>query len=135
MERFYEQCLLGFSHKHPGHLRIEKRFFCPKWETVDADSIQKTSMENEYLIPSTEDASLIYIVNSIIGVCTCPVGMSGAPCKHQGAVAMKFHIAIFNFLPSLTPNDRMLYSYITFGKTAFIVLFLLICKITNLSFY
>ena len=82
MERFYEQCLLGFSHKHPGHLRIEKRFFCPKWETVDADSIQKTSVENEYLIPSMEDASLIYTVNSIIGVCTCPVSMSGAPCKH-----------------------------------------------------
>ena len=75
------------------------------------------------MIPSTEDASLIYTVNSIIGVCTCPIGMSGAPCKHQEAVAMKFHIAIFNFLPSLTPNDRMLYSYIALGKIAFIVLF------------
>ena len=82
-----------------------------------------------------EDASLIYTVNSIIGVCTCPVGISGASCKHQEAVAIKFHIAIFNFLPSLTPNNRMLYSYIALGKTAFIVLFLLIYKITNLFFY
>ncbi|CAG8815598.1 10225_t:CDS:2 [Gigaspora margarita] len=38
--------------------------------------------------------------------------MSGAPCKHQGAVAAKFHISIFNFIPSLTPNDCAIYAYI-----------------------
>ncbi len=111
MERFYERRLLGFSHRHPGHLRIGKRFFCLKWKTVDANSIQRTSLENEYLVPSTrQDTSLIYTVNSNLGVCTCPVGMSGAPCKHQGAVAIKFNIVNFNFLPSLTPEIRMLYA-------------------------
>ena len=82
MERFYEQRLLGFSHRHSGHLRIGKRFFCPGWETVDANSIQQTSLENEYLVPSTrQDTSLIYTVNSDLGVCTCPVGMSGVSIK------------------------------------------------------
>ncbi|CAB4444911.1 unnamed protein product [Rhizophagus irregularis] len=55
---------------------------------------------------STKNNGLIYVVNSEIGVCTCPIGMSGAPCKHQGAVSMKFHISTFNFIPSLTPDDR-----------------------------
>jgi len=80
-------------------------------------------VENEYLIPSMKDVSFIYTVNSIIGVCIYPVGMSGVSCKHQEAVAIEFHITIFNFLPSLIPNNYMLYSYIALGKTVFIVLF------------
>ncbi|CAB4408232.1 unnamed protein product [Rhizophagus irregularis] len=53
-----------------------------------------------------------------IGVCTCHIGMSGAPCKHQGAVSIKFHILIFNFIPSLTPDDHMIYAYIVLGYIA-----------------
>jgi hypothetical protein len=136
MERFYIRRLLSFSHRHSGHLRIGKRFFCPGWETVDANSIQKTSFENEYLVPSTrQDTSLTYIVNSNLGVCTCPVGMSGAPCKHQGAVAIKFHIVNFNFLPSLTPDDRMLFAYVALGKTASTAYFLLRYKRLTLFFF
>ena len=117
MKRFYERRLLGFAHKHPGHLRISRRFLCPGWETVNTNSIQRTDVEYEFLVQSTrQDTGLVYIVNSEIGVCSCVAGMSGAPCKHQGAVAMKYHIAIFNFLPSLTPDDHMLYAYVAFGK-------------------
>ena len=115
MDRFYKLRLLGIAHKHPGHT-IARRFFCPGWEKVDANSIKQTALENEFLVPSTQDSSQFYTVNSSIGTCSCPVGMTGAPCKHQGAVSVKFHIANFNFLPSLTPNDRMVYSYIAIGK-------------------
>ncbi|CAG8814656.1 3276_t:CDS:2, partial [Dentiscutata erythropus] len=47
-----------------------------------------------------------------MGVCTCPVSASGASCKHQGAVAIKYHIAMFNFIPSLTPENHIIYLYI-----------------------
>src|SRR5437764_8820856 len=55
-------------------------------------------------------------MNSAIGACSCPVGMSGASYKNQGAVSMKFHISIFNFIPSTTPSDRVIYAYIALGK-------------------
>ena len=98
-------------------MKISKRFLCLNWKTVNRNSIQATAVENEYLVPSTKkESGLFYIVNSAIGVCSCPVGMTGALCKHQGAVAMKFHISILNFIPSLTPNDRMVYTYIALGK-------------------
>ena len=116
MERFYERRLLGLTHKHPGIFSIAKRFLCPGWETVDANAIQETNVENEFLVPSTKNTGILYTVNSDIGVCSCLVGMSGAPCKHQGAVLVKYHISIFNFIPSLTPDDRMIYSYIALGK-------------------
>ncbi|CAG8720399.1 29658_t:CDS:2, partial [Racocetra persica] len=50
-----------------------------------------------------------------IGACSCPIGMSSAPCKHQGAVSVKFHLSIVNFFPSLTPDDCMTYAYIALG--------------------
>ncbi|GBC01442.1 hypothetical protein RclHR1_00420004 [Rhizophagus clarus] len=103
MERFYIRRLIAIASKHPGHLPIARRFLCPGWEKVNANS-------------STQNNELFYIVNSEIGVCTCLEGMSGVPYKHQGAVAMKFHISIFNFIPTITANDRMIYSYIAFGE-------------------
>ncbi|CAG8805163.1 37855_t:CDS:2, partial [Gigaspora margarita] len=97
-------------------LCIAKRFFCPGWKTINPNTIQKMNIDNKYLVPSTnENNNTNYIVNSEIGVCSCPVGMSGALCKHQRAVAAKFHISIFNFIPSLTPNDRAIYAYIALG--------------------
>ncbi len=116
MERFYARQLLGITHNHPGHLRIARRFLCPGWEKVNANSIQKTAVNNEFLVPSVQDIRISYIVNSEIRICTCPMGISDAPCKHQGAVTMKYHIAILNFIPSLIPGDRMIYGYVAFGK-------------------
>ncbi|CAG8808027.1 11770_t:CDS:2, partial [Racocetra persica] len=78
--------------------------------------VQQTGVENEFLVLSTSQNNLFYIVNSEIGTCTCPMGMNGAPCKHQGAVAMKFHVRILNFLPSLIPSDRMIFTYIALGQ-------------------
>ncbi|CAG8847485.1 13803_t:CDS:2, partial [Gigaspora margarita] len=116
MERFYKRCLYGFAHWHPGHMEIANRFLCPGWETVDKDLIRQLANTDEYLVPSTKKESrLVYNVNSTIGTCNCYTGMTGAPCKHQGAIAMKYHIRIINFLPSLTPNDRMTFSYIASG--------------------
>ncbi|CAB4494576.1 unnamed protein product [Rhizophagus irregularis] len=114
MDRFYKLRLLRIAHKHPGHT-IAKIFFCPGWKMVDESLIQQTTIKNKYLIPSTRELGVFYVVNSIIGTCSCPVEITGAPCKHQGAVSVKFYITNFNFLPSLTPNDRMVYSYIAVG--------------------
>ena len=91
-------------------------FLCSGWEKINANLIQKTNVDFEFLVPSQSNPDLFYIVNTAIGACTCPVGKTGGPCKHQGAVAIKFHIAMLNFIPSLTPNDRMVFSYIALGK-------------------
>ena len=86
---------------------LQNVFFCSGWEGVNANSIRETGVRNEFSVLSTRQNDLFYVVNSEFGTCTCPVGISGAPCKHQGAVAMKYHIIILNFVPSLTPEDRM----------------------------
>jgi len=67
MERFYALRLLNFAHRHPGHLRLAKRFLCPGWDTVKMDTIQKGNSENEFIVESVQNAGQFYIVNSEIG--------------------------------------------------------------------
>jgi len=80
------------------------------------NAIQKSSIENKFFVLNLQNADLFYIVNSGIGTCTYPIGITGALCKHQGAVLVKFHILMFNFLPSLISKECMIYAYITLGE-------------------
>ena len=116
MERFYARRLLGIAHNHPGHLRITRRFLCPGQEKNNANSIQKTAVNNEFLVPSVQDIRISYIVNSEIRICTCLVGISDASYKHQNAVVMKYYIVMLNFIPLLILKDHMIYGYVALSK-------------------
>jgi len=80
------------------------------------NEIRKTYINNKFLVSSTKDANFVYIVNSEIGVYFYPVRMSGVPCKHQKAVAVKYHFLILNFILSLTLSNHIIYAYIALGK-------------------
>ena len=113
MERFYERKLLAIANKQLNN--ISKRFFCPEWESVNQNAIVSTGVEHMYYVQSTANVDTFYIVDSNIGICTCPKGNAGGPCKHQAAVAIKFHQSSINYIPSLSLNDRMCYTYIAQG--------------------
>ncbi|KAK6328751.1 hypothetical protein J4Q44_G00007290 [Coregonus suidteri] len=49
-----------------------------------------------------------------VELCTCPVGHTGAPCKHQAAVVQNFGCFSSNFLPT-TPEMRAEHFKITSG--------------------
>ena len=66
MKRFYERRVLGIAHRHVGYLCIAKQFLCPNWETINMDAIQKTQVNNEFLVSNTKDANSFYIINSEI---------------------------------------------------------------------
>ena len=107
-------------------MKIAKRFLCSGWKTIDKDSIQSTVVENEYLVLSiNKESDLIYIVNSAIRICSYPVRISRVSCKHQGAVAVKYHIGAINFLPSLSLDDHMVFSFIASSKYQFFFLALI----------
>ncbi|KAJ8337870.1 hypothetical protein SKAU_G00368360, partial [Synaphobranchus kaupii] len=46
-----------------------------------------------------------YAVDMELELCTCPVGHTGAPCKHQAAVVKNYKVHSNNFLPT-TPEMR-----------------------------
>lgn len=70
--------------------------------------------QNHYVVQSAT-SELQYDVNLAIGCCTCAVGVTGAPCKHQNAILSKFgHHEIF--LHVTTPQMRRLYREIATGE-------------------
>ncbi|CAG8782104.1 7471_t:CDS:2, partial [Gigaspora margarita] len=103
------------NHEH----NALERFLCPGWEMIDATKIQQTEISMEYIVLSQKDSSdLFYTVNMEFCTCTCFVGLSGAPCKHQGMVAAKYHVGSQNFFPSLMSNDHACFAYIACGVIA-----------------
>ncbi|CAB5367359.1 unnamed protein product [Rhizophagus irregularis] len=93
MERFYERKLLAIANKQLNS--ISKRFFCPGWESVDQNKIVSANIEHMYYVQSTSKSDIFYIVDSNIGICTCPKGNAGGPCKHQAAVAVNHQSTMY----------------------------------------
>ncbi|CAG8751162.1 14117_t:CDS:2 [Rhizophagus irregularis] len=93
MERFYERKLLAIANKQLNS--ISKRFFCPRWESVDQNKIVSANIEHMYYVQSTSKSDIFYIVDSNIGICTCPKGNAGGPYKHQAAVAINHQSTIY----------------------------------------
>ena len=55
-----------------------------------------------------------YDVQTDIGVCSCPDGVTGHGCKHQAAVSFHFQTANPNFSPS-TIEEKQLFTYLSCG--------------------
>jgi len=56
--------------------------------------------DNKYGVPNS-DGTELYIVDSSLGCCSCPDGMTGKLCKHQAAVMRLFNAAFPN-APTVT---------------------------------
>ena len=69
-----------------------------------------------YHVPSASTAGTSHIVDMTLGVCTCQVGNTGGPCKHQSAVVRRFGVTSNNFLPVASPPNRMLFYTIATGE-------------------
>ena len=80
---------------------------------VNENGIQKTNVVNEYLVLSTrQDSGLFYIVNSEFERALVLQGCQGLHANiKEPSVSTKFHISMFNFIPSLMTDDRIIYTY------------------------
>ena len=84
--------------------------------------------ESEYEVKgheTTDQQQLVYQVNTDLGMCSCPVGKTGGPCKHQGAVLKLFGKNLKNFLPVMSSEPRTLFYKIATGR--------LVILFTNIS--
>ena len=59
---------------------------------------------------------MVYVVDMHLGTCSCRGGIGGAPCSHQAAVSMHFHVDSVNSIPSLFPDKRQQLAIMALGK-------------------
>ena len=61
--------------------------------------------ERHFVVKSCSTPGQTYEVDMELELCTCPVGQTGAPCKHQAAVIQFFGGLSTIFLP-VTAEER-----------------------------
>lgn len=83
----------------------------------DASAATRQIQEDDtnLVVPSTSGTT--WHVDAVLSRCPCPVGVSGARCKHQMAVLQTFDVPA-----SGTPELRKLYYEIAGGKILFVSL-------------
>ena len=61
-----------------------------------------------------------YQVEMALGTCTCVAGKDGSPCSHQSAVhvALHFHVASLNIIPTLHPTSIRQLAFIAVDEEA-----------------
>lgn len=101
LDRYFQRKLLALAFGKPQNLHIASRCFGKKASTVDLATITQDSGEPfKFYVPSRKEKGTIYVVNSSIGMCSCPAGENGNSCPHQAAVALKYGISNSNFIPT-----------------------------------
>ena len=87
-------------------MTISKRYL-PGGELITADMINTTQTSGMYSVQSVKEANHHYHVDMVNGMCTCHVGLNGAPCKHQYAVLKHRNVRSTNFLPIKDEATRL----------------------------
>ena len=87
---YYERRLIDAANGHLTQNNVAKRYQ-PAAKIIPVTDITKTD-EFAFKVVSTSDRSVTYTLDMNLSVCTCHVGMTGAPCKHQLSPGYKtFH--------------------------------------------
>ena len=102
MELYYQHRLIHLANNHIDRF-IGLQFCSIKSSSIPAESI-KQGENNIFYVNSRQERGLVYVVDMHLETCSCRGGIGGAPCSHQAAVSMHFHVDSVNSIPSLFPD-------------------------------
>ena len=120
MDSFYRNRMLLFANgRIPMHpLLMEKLLAKCKYITSKSDMEVVTSEEViVYCVPSETDRQLMYEVDAVLCICSCPSGMADRCCKHQIAVYKWFNMSLPN-VPPVTDAARYSAARLALGDEA-----------------
>ena len=116
MEKYFINRLLDMAHSRyrPGIALRYKALYSEQKTFTDIKQLR----DSIYLIVENKPGVgiLEFMVDMDIGICSCSLGTSGAPCKHQGAVARKFNICSVNLAPSILRKQGKHLPFWQWGK-------------------
>ena len=72
--------------------------------------------KSSFKVQSTSTPGLFYTVDVDLEICSCPVGISGAPCKHQAGVFKAFPTDSHTYLPVTAKMKAQLLQIATGSK-------------------
>ena len=114
-DNHYQRRLLDVANNRLDFVRTSR--FLPGTAVIPVEKIQQLS-DNMFTMPSQTDCNVNYTVDMFLGYCTCHVGNTGGPCKHQSAVIHAFKLSSCNILPIYDPAGRRLLHQVAVGDSA-----------------
>ena len=114
LELYFEKRLLDIAHNRPSpHLKL------PSEEIEKVKEPAKLERESDavYRFQYVNDHTRCYHVDVELGMCSCPVGMCGSPCKHQAFALRELGLPSVNFVPEYSSEGRRLFAVIALGET------------------
>jgi len=117
METYYRHRLLTFAHNRVSAPQLLLADLHKKAAYItDVQQIQKLG-DHLYRVPSATNTTVLYEIDTSVGVCSCIDRMFGKCCKHQYAVQQFFSEALPNS-PRVNAADRHSAAVLTLGDAA-----------------
>ena len=114
MESYYQRRCLDVANNRLN--RVKQSRFLLQATVCNPDYVQRLS-DKDFEVTSSADDSVVYRVDMTLGFCSCPVGSTGGPCKHQAGIIQKHGAESWNFIPENDPRMRHLLYKIATGDT------------------
>lgn len=105
--------LLEYAHSRRGEVKLLYKNFLHKTESFTVDDIKEVE-ENTFSV-SNRLKTQTYIVNTDVGVCSCPSGISGAFCKHQFFIMKTKNIQFYN-APPISSTEKYQLAVLALGS-------------------
>ena len=115
VSRHYQDRLISVAYNRLNGIR--KSRFVGKPSKIDPTAIVRLD-DSTFQVPSESKPAVMYDVNTAVGMCTCHVGSTGAPCKHQFLVGQTFRLSTLNDLPVDCPDMRLLFHELAVGTSS-----------------
>ncbi|XP_074655760.1 transient receptor potential cation channel subfamily M member 8-like, partial [Tubulanus polymorphus] len=96
----------------------------PKYFPVDAEINEDAIIQvtnKIFKVPSFRKPGMIYDVDMEFGLCTCTIGSTGGPCKHQGIVMTKYGVKTFDSESEILRFEQQQFYEIATGDPDFVV--------------
>ena len=87
---------------------------CVRTPFVRTNIIQLSS--TEFLVPSATVQDKLYKVDKDAGLCECLRGFLKGPCKHKGALSIKYKLKNFDAISHQNENMRSFYYFLGTGN-------------------
>ena len=114
LELYFEKRLLDIAHNRPSpHLKLPSE----EIEKVKEPAILERVSDTVYKFEYVNDCTRNYYINVELGMCSCPVGICGSPCKYQAFVLQELKIPSVTFVPEYSSEGRRLFAVIALGES------------------
>ena len=116
LEAYYERRLIDIANNRLD-MTLSRRFLPSNQGKIDKDMVIPVG-GSIYSVCSETKQGVVYSVDMSMGLCSCYVGNTGAPCKHQYAIVKHYNVESLNFVPVSSPMLHNLFYQVATGCTS-----------------